>query len=714
MMRAERSGLDALFRPRAVAIVGASGRAGNRFARPLKYMLDYRFQGKVYPVNPRYESLGGVPCFPSLLDVPEPVDLVCSLVPANQTVPVLEECGQVGAGAAIVYASGFSELDAAGAEEQDRLCEAGRRAGVRVLGPNCLGFFYLPSQLVATFSGSLDGSPPLPGPVAYVGQSGAVGGSVLQIAREAGLGMSVWASTGNQCDISAFEIALALVDDPAVGVITLYLEDIGDGDEYVQLACTARDADKPLVVLRAGRSLAGRRAATSHTGSMIRAGAAFDLLSRREGVVLVSDIPELVAVAGILASPSAAPGSDRVALVTSSGGAGILAADQCEEEGLKVEPLDPRTKEVLAERLPPYASVHNPVDVTASVFSPSTEEEENLLRDIVLQISRSPNVDMTIVLLTNIGGALGAKIAAGMVELVRTHRVPLIFGWLSGRTLTQEGRDVLREAAIPVFDSISPAVRVAKLLADRAQRRNVTTGPDSGLSRDVSDRISALLRSPVLTESDGGPLLDLLGIARPWSVVVGSAEEALAASTRSDKMVALKAQSSAIAHKSDVGGVRLHVGQGEAGRAYEEMTAAVNAAVEVGGFDGRVMVQEMAPPGREVLVGAVNRDGSYPPVITVGMGGTGVEIYKDTASAVGEVDREEALRMIASLRGAPLLFGHRGGQPVDVMALADVIVKVSQLMSSPQIPRIAELELNPVLVYEEGLLAADFWLTLGD
>ena len=670
---------DRVFRPRAVALLGATGRADAPMARPLRWLTERGYAGNVYPINPKYAELSGVPCYPSLDAVPEPIDLVLALVPAAQTVDAVYAAAAVGAAAVVVFASGFAEIGPAGAARQRRLAEAARQTGVRVLGPNCQGIFYAPSRLFATFSAAAER--PLSGScgIAYVGQSGAVGGSVLDLAAERGLDLTAWVSTGNQADVDLTEIARYLIRDPEVSVLTSYAESIADGAGYQRLAAEAAASGTALVVLRSGRSAAGRRAAISHTGAMLGDDTAFTLVSRRYGVVLVDDVEELLAAATALRGQPR-PAGNRIAAVSTSGGAGILAADQCENHGLTLPELAPDTQRRLAQLVPDFGALANPVDVTAQLFN----REGRVFGEVCSIVTADPSVDALLVLLTMVTGEAAADLAGDLVEAVSTttgRQVPCSVVWLAGQDQTQKARAVLTAAGIPVFSSISVAARVAGALA-AAQGES---------SYPAAERVGSAL--PPAPPEDGWALLDTLAVPHPESRLAGTPEQAAFAAAQLGGQVVLKAVAPGLDHKSDAGGVRLGVSSDRAGAVFAELAASVPRL-------SGVLVQRMAAPGLELLVGASGGRDGWPPLVTVGLGGTAAEVYRDVATALAPVTPEQARTLLRELRCWPLLAGHRGAPALDIEAAAGAIARISQAIA--HWPDLAELEINPLIVGPAG------------
>jgi acyl-CoA synthetase (NDP forming) len=691
-----------MLRPRGVALVGVSGKPGNPMGRPLRYLREHGFAGGIYPVNPGYRELEGLPCYGSLAELPGPVDLVLALVPAAAAAGTVREAGAVGAAGVVVFASGFAETGAAGARLQAELAAAGREAGVRVLGPNCQGLLHTPTGLVATFTAAADRPLRAAGGVAYVGQSGAVGGSILDLSAEMGLGLTAWASTGNQADLDLVEVASALLDEPDVRVLLLYVESVGDGAAYLRLAGQAQRAGKHLVVLRSGRSSAGRRAAVSHTGSMLGDDTAFVLASARHGVVLVDDVDELLAVAATLSAMPRAEGR-RVAVVTTSGGAGSLAADRCSDADLDLPELRRTTQDRLRPLIPAFGALANPVDVTAQLFTRGADA----FGDVCRIVADDPDVDAVAVVLTMVVGQAGAALAEDLVATSARLAKPLMVAWLAGQDQTVEGRAVFRAAGVPVFSSVGGMARAAGLVAPP----RAPAVPAVALPRPAApdpDRIRELLDA-----SDGPALLDAMGIARPAAVVARTRQEAAEAVSGLGGPAAMKVQAAALAHKSEVGGVRLDVDAARAAEAFDELVSAARAH-HVESLDG-VLVQAMVPAGAELVVAATGGRDGFPPLVTVGFGGITTELYADVATGLAPVSPEEAWGMLRRLRAWPLLAGFRGAQARDVRAAVDAVVRLGDAAVAAG-PRLAEFEVNPLVVGlpGEGATAVDVLVRVAD
>jgi acyl-CoA synthetase (NDP forming) len=682
-------GLGAFLRPRGIALLGISGRSENLISRPLRYLVEHGYTGDIYPVNPNYEELVGQPCYPALADVPGPVDLVLVLVAADRVEDAIRQAAAVGASAAVVYASGFAEVGPGGLALQQRLAAVARETGVRVLGPNCQGFLYAPTGVVATFTAAADRPLAHDSGVAYVGQSGAVGGSVLDLATDMGLGLSFWASTGNQADLDLVQVSAQLLEDPAIRVLMLYVEAADDGRAYAALARRAREVGKHLVVLRSGRSSAGRRAVASHTGSMLGDDVAFVLTSEEHGVVLVQDIDELLSVAALLATGKRSEGR-RVAVVTTSGGAGSLAADQCEDLGLEMPELSAGTQDRLRPLIPAFGALGNPVDVTAQLFNRGA----HAFGDVCRIVAQDPSVDAIAVFVTMVVGDAGARLAEDLVATAATLPVPLLVGWIAGQELTTEGRRVFREAGIPVFGSVGGVARAAARMAPPPHRSAAPVLPPTPVV--PAGRVRELLDADVV---DGAELLRAIGIAQPSATLVTTPEAAREAVAALPGPGVLKLAAGDLAHKSEVGGVRVGVPAADAAPVFTELVESARRH-HVPDVEG-VLVQELIPPGTELILAATaGRDG-FPPVITVGLGGVTTELYRDLASGLAPVSPERAWSMLRGLRAWPLLAGFRGAPPADVAAAVDAVVRLSQAAVAAG-NRLAEFEVNPLIVASRG------------
>ncbi len=673
---------DRVFRPRSVALVGVSGRPGHPMARPLEWLRDRGYAGRVLPVNPKYSELGSLPCHPDLTSVPGPVDLVLCLTPAENVVATVEAAGAVGAAAVVVFASGFAEVGAGGAALQADLVAAAHAAGVRVIGPNCQGLFVAESRLFATFSAAAARPLASASGIAYVGQSGAVGGSLLDLAAARGLDLSAWVSTGNQADVDLTEIGRVLVADPEIRVLAMYTESLPRGEDYVRLAVEARAAGTALVVLRSGRSETGRRAALSHTGAMLGDHPAFDLVSREHGVVLVDDVEEMLAAAALLRG-QARPTGRRVAVLTSSGGAGTLAADRCADADLAVPELGAATQQALTALVPSFGAVQNPVDVTAQQFN----DGGDAFARVCAIVRADASVDAVVVVLTMLVGETARALAADLARVVHDAPAgapPLVVVWMAGEDATAEARRILTGAGVPVLSSVALAARVLGAAAP---------------SRVASPVLGGAVP---IAPGDGWDLLDRLGVRTPAALRIETAEAAAEAVVKVGGRAALKAVAPGLEHKTELGGVRLDVTPDRAAAEAEDLFASVPGV-------RAVLVQEQVPAGVELLVSVTAPAEGWPGILTVGRGGTEVELHRDLVHALAPVSAETARALLSSLRCWPLLAGHRGTPPRDVEGAVAAVERISR---AGRAPGVRELEVNPLVVGRSSAVAVDVLLDL--
>lgn len=692
--------LDALFHPRAVAIVGASGRSGNPFARPLEYLTSFGYEGSVFPINPGYEELAGIPCYPSLADLPGKIDLALMMVPAKAALDVMPEVAKAGARAAVVFASGFGEAGEAGEQLQRELVATARKHGVRLIGPNCQGVLSTTSKMFGTFTAALENGPIASGSLAYVGQSGAVGGSTLSLANERGIGISSWVSTGNQADLDSVTVGRYLIDQDDTSALAMYLESATDDRDFLDLAARAAELKKPLIVLRSAVSEAGARAAASHTGAIVGDSAAFHATVAQYGVIEASDIDELIDFAHANTALPSMHGP-RIGIVTTSGGAGSLAADLLDEAGLVVEEFTEGSQSALADLVPSFGAVENPVDVTAQIFRAGVSDD---FMQVCHRVEEFDEVDGLMIAITLVTGDFATRTAEAIAALVARSDKPIVIAWAASREQTAGARAHLRSVGMPIYDSVGTAARALASLRRVRTRNAMVSNPPWG--EDVRDVITSL--GELVTESGGRELLTLAGVPQPRSHLVDSREAAEKIAGEFTEHVVIKIQSEQILHKSDLGGVLVGI---EPERIVDTVGELLNRFAEV--QPEGVLVQEMAPDGLEFILGVTTSPGGLP-LLTVGLGGTATELFRDTATTFAPVDPEHARELLMQTRSSALLTGFRGDASYDLDALAQVISRVSELAVAIG-PRLLELEINPLRIsHDPGrpVLALDFLMRL--
>lgn len=672
--------LSAFLHPRSVAVVGAS--ASPQKIGGVLFANVASFPGPVYGVNPAYRELLGRPCVPTVDDLPGPVDLALILVPPAAALEALRACGRKGIRNVAVLTAGFKEVGEEGAKREQELVRIAQEYGLSVLGPNAFGVVLPRVGLNATFAprGAR------PGRIAFLSQSGALGSAVLGWAWAKGVGFSAFVSLGNKAVLDEVDFLPALAEDPETGAVVLYLEGVEDGREFVRAAgeVTRR---KPVVVLKAGRSEAGARAASSHTGALAGSDRAYDAAFRKAGVLRVGTVEELFEVAQALVQ-SPLPRGRRLGIVTNAGGPGILAADAAAEAGLEVPPLAPATVASLAPHVSPAASLRNPVDLLADATA-------DTFRVAVDRVLADPGVDMVLVLTAPHPILTFAQLARILAE-ARGKGKPLAASFMAGE-LGEEPEGILREAGIPAYFEPARAVRALVALARyrELRERPPETQAPSPVHRSA---VEPFLRGRERLGVEALPLLALYGVPVARGGMASTPEEAGELARSLGERVVLKVVAPGLVHKSDAGGVRIGVPS-------EGVPAAAGDLLRAfPGAEG-VYVQELLPPGVEVALGAV-RDPTFGPLVMFGLGGVFVEVLGDVTFALAPVSSDEAAELVRSIRGFPLLAGARGRPPVDLPALARAVQGVSWLAAD--VPEIEELDVNPILCSPDGVVAADF------
>jgi acetyl coenzyme A synthetase (ADP forming)-like protein len=692
------SAMRTFLSPGSVAVVGASRDRSSLGGHLFHNLLTEEFRGPVYPVNPKAEVVHGVPAYPSIEKVPGPVDVAFIVVPAAFVVQVARECGEKGVRGLVVISSGFAEVSGDGPARQRELVAVCRAYGMRIIGPNCMGIVNTDPEV--RLNGTFASIFPPPGRVGFLSQSGALGLAVMQHAIELGLGLSSFVSVGNKADISGNDLVAYWGEDERTDVILLYRESFGNPRRFARLAREV-GRRKPIVAVKSGRSAAGARAAASHTGALLAASdVTVDALFRQAGVIRTDTLEQMFDVAELLANQPA-PKGDRVAIVTNAGGLGILCADTCDANGLKVPPLSEITKGKLREFLPPEASVENPVDMIASA---TDEDYERAIRTV----ASDPDVDAMIVIYIPPQVEKAAAILRAIARAARDvgGRIPVATTLMAGTAIGAELR--VDGTTIPSF--LFPeqaAIAVARAAAYGRWR----TKPEGIVPRfdDVRrDEAYAVIAVALgrgggwLTAEELEELLRCYGLPVARSARVATPEEAAAASSGLGGRVALKALGPDIVHKTDVGAVRLGLeGADEVIAAAKEMARRIHEAdLTLEGF----LVQEMVIGGVEMLVG-VAQDPLFGPVLACSAGGTAAELLRDVAVRIAPITDLDASEMVRSLKTFPLLDGYRGAPKADVGALEEVILRVSTMVEAH--PSIAEMDCNPVMVLTHGAVIVD-------
>jgi len=690
------SGLDALLRPRSVAVIGASRKQGSIGGVLLGNLLAKGFKGPVYPVNPGASFVHSVRAYPSVEALPEIPDLALVVVPAPRVAEAVAECGRKGVRAVVVVSAGFREVGPEGAARERELLAIVRRHGMRMVGPNCLGVLNREEavRLDATFAPAW----PPSGGGAFSSQSGALGLAILEYASEIGIGISQFVSVGNKADVSGNDLIEFWEQDPGTRVILLYLESFGNPRRFLEIARRV-GRTKPILAVKSGRTLAGRRAASSHTGALAGPDTAVDALCAQAGVIRTDTIEELFDVAMVLANQPPPRGS-RVAIVTNAGGPAIMAADACESHGLEVPPLADATVSALREFLPPEASTKNPVDMIASANAASFERAVRL-------VATDPGIDSVLVIFVPpmvtapeaVANAIVRGATAATAELAARGDgpKPVVSCFMGAHGVPA----ALREGTIPSFAFPESAAIALSRAARWSRGRNEPAGSVPVLPGFDGTRARAAVLRALAERGDGwlrpeevSEVLVAIGLARPESVRARTAAEAVRAAQHLGVPVALKVVSDVISHKSDAGGVRLGLeGDEEVSEAFASIADAVN-----GQGDG-VLVQAMVHGGVDTLVG-VTRDPLYGPLVAFGLGGVDVELLGDVIFRLAPLTDRDAHTMVRSIRAARRFDAWRGSPASDVPAIEDALLRIGKL--AEEVPEIAEMDLNPLRVGARG------------
>ena len=671
------SRLASFLAPRSIALVGVPGDLTRPGARPLVFLLKHGYTGRIFPVNPRRAEIGGLRAYPSLADVPERPDSVWVGVPGPEVLGVLEEAGRLHIRNAVILTAGFGETDAEGRRREQALQAAATRHGITVLGPNMLGFINFWERVPLTFSaaGGLDRL--LAGSLAVVSQSGALAGAVVNRADDRLLGMSAMVSTGNEAGITLAECLEYFADDPRTQVVAMIAEGIRDGARFRSAAARLLEAVKPLVALKVGRSDVGRRNALTHTGALAGSHDAWRAVARQLGIIEVDTFEDMVEIAGFHVRERR-PLTGHLGVLTTSGGASIMMADQLEAWGLRMPRLSRSTVEGLGALLPEHARTRdNPVDVTAGMPEATFEK-------VLATVAADPGLDG---LITAVTGAAGVDRAQTLVRVARATGTPIVACWLGG-SQTEEGLRVLDAEGLPAFRSpraaaaaLASARDVAAARAAWRARRPLRARP-AGTSDISYAALSALARR--------------MGVPLAAEALVATPAAAARAAARLGFPVAVKVVAPDLPHKSDVGALALNVRDAAAVSriATRLLRNARGAAVE------GLLVQRMAPAGPEVLVG-VTRDPTFGPILLIGAGGVQTELLADTAARPLPVTRADIAAMLREVRSLRALEGFRGMPAADVPALVRAVAGVARLAQALG-DRLRSLDVNPVIVQPRG------------
>ncbi len=698
-----REELQRLIDPRSVAVIGASETPGSFGARTLDN-IRIGYTGRIFPINPRYDTLIGLPCHSGLEHLPEVPDCVIVIVPGEQVEAIVETAARMGVGGVIIYSAGFAEVGRPElVQTQDRIVATARAAGMRLLGPNCVGMANLVSRVGLNFMPKFNEMPMVKGPIGLISQSGALGYCVLQ-AMERGIGFSHYLSPGNSCDVDVCDMINYLVEDPETSVIACMFEGVRDGARLVEAARRALAADKPLLVYKLANSEISRRTALSHTGTIAGAEVAYRAAFERTGVVVIDSWEEMLECA-VLFSKAGHPKAAGIGVMASSGGAAVMAADKAAAFGLSLPAPQESTRARLAAVVPDFGSTANPCDLTAESL-----RNVQMYADCIRAFADDPAYAAVVVPMMSAQKPATVERAQFLSKLADELPKPMCLVWIN-EWLQGPGSEVYDASPrIAMFRSMTRCIKALKLWVDHYERRGrLLAEPGVVLDAGQAARARALMRDHegrrTLSESQSKALLAACGVPVTREILARDPAGAAAAAREIGFPVAVKIDSADIAHKTEAGVIRLGLTDAAAVEQAAAELLAVAAGLEGAPVVNGVLVQQMADKGVEMMIGA-RRDPQFGPLVLCGFGGIEVELVRDVAVALAPVSRAQALAMIRSLKKAPLLTGYRRLPPMDVDALADAVCRVSQLACGPS-GEIAEIDVNPFILGTRGGTAAD-------
>jgi acetate---CoA ligase (ADP-forming) len=690
-----RPALRGLLAPSSIAVLGATPDDSKIRGVLLQMLRKNGYPGRIYPVNPSHTQIHGLACYPRIGAVGEPVDLALLAIPAPQVPSALEACGRAGVRYAVIISSGFAEEGGPQDELQHRVTEIAQRFGIRVCGPNAEGFHNEIARVSATFSPAVDqghGAEQITAAnrrIGIVAQSGGIGFSLYHRGRAQGLSFSYVVSTGNEADLTLADFLDHMISDEATAAVLMFLETLRDPQKFIAAAARALDNGKPIIVVKVGRSTAGKRAALSHTASMTGWDAAYEALFSTYGIIVASDPDEAIAIAAALTS-APVPAGTRTCIVTASGGAGAWAADTLASRGLDVPELSPGLQQTLRGLIPSYGSPRNPVDITAQAV------HGGAFLEAIRLLSQCGEIDIIVVVTSMARESRVPVDGAALRRVVEASGKPILF--YSYTIPSSMARKTMAQAGVVIFTGLAAFGRAVHELAFRAGATPLTPARVAPAPAKLRKALGGITRT--LTEHQSKVMLAQYGVRIAPGVLVCHPDQLEPAANQVGYPLALKIQSADIPHKTEARGVRLNIADPGALRAAYEAVMSAPAATASGVRIDGVRLEPMAPAGIEIIVGVI-RDDLLGPVLMVGAGGVAAELLKDVAYRLAPVDRHRAQAMLGGLRIKRLLEGVRGAARADVDALAQLVARISAFAVACR-DSVREVELNPVMVHPAG------------
>lgn len=691
---ATEKNLKALFEPKSIAVIGASRRKDAVGYAILHNLVQASFEGRIYPINPKADTIEGHKCFKSITEISDPIDLAVLIIPSKFIPKAMQECADKGVKAAIVITAGFREVGGDGKRLEDEMIAIAEKHGIPILGPNCLGLINTASAI--SMNASFAADTPKKGNIAFLSQSGALGTAVLDYAKGKDIGLSKFISLGNKANTTELDILKYLKDDPHTDVILMYVEDIVDGAAFIEAAREITgELKKPILAIKSGRTLQGAKAASSHTGSLMGSDKVYDAVFEQSGVVRVNSLSEIFDYAIAFASQEL-PKGNNVAVVTNAGGPGIMATDSCVHFGLNMAELKSETVEELKKYLPATANFSNPIDVIGDAHA---DRYEKALK----YIAADPNVDGLIIILTPQAMTDIEKTAEVIVELNRNTNKTILASFM-GLADVAKGIKILEEHKIPHYPFPGEAAKTFSIMVQFKEwigrsrtevKEFFVDAPKAAAiieeAKKEGHKFLTIDKAMEVFEAYGFPILPC-GLAK-------SEAEAVSIAKKVGFPVAMKIVSQEVVHKFDLGGVQLNIkDENEAKATYNAMVKNVKTKLPGAKIDG-IFIQAMGEKGREVILG-MNRDLHFGPVIMFGLGGIYVEAIKDVTFRLAPMRESSAKQMIRDIRAYPILEGVRGEGPADLEILAECLERLAQV--ALEHPEISEIDINPLLAFDKG------------
>lgn len=688
--------IDKIFYPQSIAVIGASRNPGSVGHSLLANIIDSRFQGIVYPVNPKAKGILGIKCYPNVIEIPDVVDLAIIIVPAGIVPDVLEECGQKSIKGVVIISAGFKEVSGEGIKLEQDVKEIIQRHNISLVGPNCLGVINSDprSSMNATFGTQM----PKEGNIAFMSQSGALCVAVLDYAKESNIGFSKFISMGNKAGLTENELLLYLKNDPKTDLILMYLEDLVNGRDFMSIArsITSHPRNpKPIIALKAGRTLTGAKAASSHTGSLAGSDRVYDAIFEQCGVIRGETLEKVSDYVKAFSSQPL-PRGKNVAIITNSGGPGILATDACVNHGMNVKPFPPRARKALRKILPTTISINNPIDLIAEA---QHEQYEITLKEVL----KEDQIHSAIIILTPTAFTNVERISKSIVQSTKSLQKPVVCCFL-GIYDVSKGIDILEEHGIPTYRFPESAARV---LAEMMKftlwlQRTRTSIKKYKVNKSSAAKIIKGVKAEgrhFLLEHEAYQVLKAYGFPIIQSAFAPTSKKAVEAARKIGFPVVLKIVSPDVIHKFDVGGVRLNLkNMSEVRKAYNEILRRIRGQKPEARIKG-VIVEKMIPAGKEIILG-MNRDPQFGPILMFGLGGIYVEVLQDVTFRLAPIRELTAKMMISRTKTHRILEGFRGEPAYDTEAVEDCLKRLSQLVMDHE--DIKELDINPLLVFEKG------------